>query len=124
MPIKVGVPFRLDIPFKVDIPIQVGVPIRLDILIKVDIPIKVDVSIPIKVHGLADFQPLSNLFYFPSEKGSSLKGKNLLPLGANSFLLEQIPFEKGVQERKQEVTKTLSLVKKKGGNSTVCIRSL
>ena len=24
----------------------------------------------------------------PSEKGSSLKGKNLLPMGANSFLLE------------------------------------
>ena len=28
------------------------------------------------------------LFCFPSEKGSTLKGKNLLPLGANSFLLE------------------------------------
>ena len=25
---------------------------------------------------------------------STLKGKNLLPLGANSFLLEQIPFQK------------------------------
>ena len=25
---------------------------------------------------------------FPSEKGSTLKGKNLLPMGANSFLLE------------------------------------
>ena len=28
-------------------------------------------------------------------KRSALKGKNLLPLGANSFLLEQIPFQKG-----------------------------
>ena len=27
-------------------------------------------------------------FQAPSEKGSTLKGKNLLPLGANSFLLE------------------------------------
>ena len=27
-----------------------------------------------------------------SEKGSTLEGKNLLPLGANSFLLEQMPF--------------------------------
>ena len=27
------------------------------------------------------------LFCLPSEKGPSLKGKNLLPLGANSFLL-------------------------------------
>ena len=28
-------------------------------------------------------------------KRSALKGKNLLPVGANSFLLEQIPFQKG-----------------------------
>ena len=28
----------------------------------------------------------------PSEKGPTLKGKNLLPIGANSFLLEEIPF--------------------------------
>ena len=28
------------------------------------------------------------LFCFPSEEGSILKGKNLLPLGGNSFLLE------------------------------------
>ena len=26
--------------------------------------------------------------HIPSEKGSTLKGKNLLPMGANSFLLE------------------------------------
>ena len=39
----------------------------------------------------------------PSEKGSTLRGKNLLPEGANSFVLEQIPFQKGigVQESKQ-----------------------
>ena len=29
-----------------------------------------------------------------SGKGSVLKGKNLLPVGANSFLLEQTPFQK------------------------------
>ena len=29
------------------------------------------------------------------KKGSTLKGKNLLPLGANSFLLEWTPFQKG-----------------------------
>ena len=26
--------------------------------------------------------------FSPTEKGSTLKGKNLLPVGANSFLLE------------------------------------
>ena len=30
------------------------------------------------------------------EKGTALKGKNLLPLGANSFLLEQTLFQKGI----------------------------
>ena len=30
-----------------------------------------------------------------SVKGSTLKGKHLLPMGANSFLLGQTPFEKG-----------------------------
>ena len=29
------------------------------------------------------------------EKGSSLKGKNLLPMGANSFLFEKTPIQKG-----------------------------
>ena len=28
------------------------------------------------------------LFFFPSVKGSTLKGKNLLPKGADSYLLE------------------------------------
>ena len=32
----------------------------------------------------------------PSKKGSTLKGKHLLPVGANAFLLVLIPFQKGV----------------------------
>ena len=32
---------------------------------------------------------LSKLFFLPSEKGCTLKGKNLLPEGANSFFSEQ-----------------------------------
>ena len=35
---------------------------------------------------------LSKLVLLSSKKGSSLTGKNLLPLGANSFLSEKIPF--------------------------------
>ena len=31
---------------------------------------------------------VSKVFCLPSEKGSTLKGKNLLPVGANSFYLE------------------------------------
>ena len=31
---------------------------------------------------------LSKLILSPSEKGSALKRKNLLPLGTNSFILE------------------------------------
>ena len=56
---------------------------------------------------------LAILFLLLSEKGSTLKGKNLLPLGANSFLLEQTLFQKGtgVPESKQEVTKVVFLVK-------------
>ena len=44
--------------------------------------------------------------------GSTLKGKNLLPRGANSFLLEIIPFQEvlDVQESIQDVTKMVSLV--------------
>ena len=36
------------------------------------------------------------------KKGSTLKGKNLLPIGANSFLLEEIPFSDG-SETKQKL---------------------
>ena len=39
---------------------------------------------------------LSKRFCFPSVKWSSLKRKNLLPLGANSFLLEDTPFRRGL----------------------------
>ena len=35
---------------------------------------------------------MENCFLFPSEKESTLEGKNLLPMGANSFLLGQTPF--------------------------------
>ena len=68
---------------------------------------------------------LVKLFCAPSEKRSTLKGKNLLPRGANSFLLGYAPFQKGVgvPERKQEITKVVSLLKN-GGKSTVCIKSL
>ena len=64
---------------------------------------------------------LSKLFCLPSEKGSTLTGKNLLPMGANSFLLEWTPFQKGfgVQESKPKVTKVVSLVEK----VTRCIQS-
>ena len=52
-------------------------------------------------------------FCLPSEKESSLKGKNLLPLGANSFLLQLTTFQKGpcAQESKQEVIEVVCLVK-------------
>ena len=36
----------------------------------------------------------------PFGKRSALKGKNLLPIGANSFLLEQIPFRKNKNKTK------------------------
>ena len=53
---------------------------------------------------------LSKLFWLLSEKGFTLKGKNLLPLGANSFLLKYTPFQKGLgaQESNQGVRKVVS----------------
>ena len=45
----------------------------------------------LEVRGMVIFSrevTLLRLFFLPSGKGSTLKGKNLLPLGANSFLLE------------------------------------
>ena len=41
-------------------------------------------------------------------------------LGANSFLLEQTPFQEGlgVQESDQEVTKVVSLIKHVGKSTT------
>ena len=46
---------------------------------------------------------LSKLSCHLSEKGPTLKGKNLLPVGANSFLFEKTPFRKGtgVEDRKR-----------------------
>ena len=38
---------------------------------------------------------LSKLFYLPSEKGFTLKGKNLFPAAANSFLFRVILFQTG-----------------------------
>ena len=63
-----------------------------------------------------------NAVCLPSEKRCTLKGKNLLPLGANSefaplgskfFPVRVDSFQKGlgVQENKQEVAKVVSLVK-------------
>ena len=65
------------------------------------------------VNTLSGEATQSNCFCLPSEKGSALNGKNLLPMGANSFPLEQIPFQKGpsIQESIPEVTKVVSLVK-------------
>ena len=43
----------------------------------------------------------SKLFWIPSEKRSTLKENNLLPSGANSFLSEQTPFQKGTGMQKK-----------------------
>ena len=40
------------------------------------------------------------VFFFPSEKVCTLKGQNLLPLRANSFLLELTLFHKDMAYRK------------------------
>ena len=55
---------------------------------------------------------LSELLCFPSDKGSTLKEKNLLPVGANSFLLMQILFRSGFVCRKpyRKSQKVVSLV--------------
>ena len=39
---------------------------------------------------------LSKLFLCPPEKGSTLKGKNLLSMGANSFFKSRPLFQKGL----------------------------
>ena len=55
------------------------------------------VKLPLRGIGtLSDKETLSKLFCLLSEKGSSLKGKNLLPLRANSFLLEKTSFSERV----------------------------
>ena len=57
---------------------------------------------------------LSKLFLSSCENRSALKGNSLFPLGVNSFLLEEITFQKDidVQESKQEIIKFASLVNK------------
>ena len=49
------------------------------------------------------------------EKGSTLKGKNLLPLGANSFLLKWTVLEKGIgmENEQTESHKNVTFAKKK-----------
>ena len=55
---------------------------------------------------------LSKLFLPPSEKGYTFKRKNLLPRGANSFLLKKTTFQNGTRalESKQKVTEVISLI--------------
>ena len=50
-------------------------------------------------------------FFLSYRKGSTLKGKNLLPREANSFLLEQTPFqnEANLFPRKEFNSKIFSL---------------
>ena len=76
------------------------------------------------MHTLSGEITLSELFCLSSEKGSTLKGKNLLP-GSKLFPFRVEPFLQGigVQESKQTLTKVVSLVKN-GGKSTECISSL
>ena len=50
---------------------------------------------------LSEAITLSNLFLLPSEKGSTLKGKNVLPQGEGACYIES----------KQEVTEVVSPVK-------------
>ena len=49
-----------------------------------------------------------------TKKGSTLKGKNLLPMGANSFLLEWTPFQKGLSvqfsKRSQKLSPLVEMV--------------
>ena len=66
---------------------------------------------------------LSDLFCLPFEKGSTLKGNNLLP-GSKFFPLSEDSFSEGnlCRKDKQEVTQVISLVNN-GRKSTKCIKS-
>ena len=70
-----------------------------------------------------EFAP-KNVLPFHFWKRSTLKGKNLLPREANSFLLEQTPFQKEIElwKSKQEVTKwsPFWLVEKETGSHKSC----
>ena len=83
---------------------------------------------PVAVEELRKVETLSReatvkIVFLPIEKWSTQKGKNLLPLGANSFLSEKIPFIRNLMSRKEngEVTKVVSLVKM--ASLTRCIKS-
>ena len=54
-----------------------------------------------------------NSFCFPAGKGSSLKGKNLLPFGSRFFPFRVDSFQKGLglQERKQKVVSLAKMTK-------------
>ena len=55
---------------------------------------------------------LSKLFCLATEMRSALKGNNLLPFGANCFLLEKTPFSKvAYAGRQTRILKVISLVK-------------
>ena len=51
-----------------------------------------------------------SIYQYPSEKGSTLKGKHLLPPGANAFLLEKTLLQKG-EEHKRTILTELSPLK-------------
>ena len=76
------------------------------------------------IETLSGDATLSSLFLSPSEKWSTLRGKNLLPLGANSFLYRIDPFSEGEFHamNKEEVTEIVSYCKN-GEQSTNCIIS-
>ena len=65
---------------------------------------------------------MTTCFCLPSEKGSTLKEKNLIPQAANSFLLVHTHFSKrlGVRKVKQEVKKVVSLAKMAENLPSVC----
>ena len=73
---------------------------------------------------LSDAATLPQYFWSSSQKGSTLKGKNLLQMGAY-FLFRVSIFQRGldVQESNEEVTKVAS-PQKNGGKSSKFIESL
>ena len=60
---------------------------------------------------------LRSCTFNPSEKRSTLKGKNLLPGGVNSFFLGKTPFQKGAKAILESVSNSLTTV------SNFCIMS-
>ena len=68
----------------------------------------------------------SDIILPPSEKECTIKGKNLLLLGANSFLLEYTSFQKGfgVYNRKQGGTIVVYLGKNDVKSVKLLMRSI